>query len=86
MTDLPLTQTPADYRALAPEYIRIAREEKGGKGYTVSRCKTLNRTGTIVETLATLCGGNMGKILALVTAQTAAKTGMIDTIYLDADV
>lgn len=82
MADIPLTQTPESDSAYATEYVRISR---GSAGYAVERCSPSNcRKGVV--TLATLCGGNMGKILALTVAQTAAKTGLIDTIYLDGDV
>lgn len=33
--------------------------------------------------LATLCGGNLGRTLAVTVAKAAAQIGMIDTILLD---
>lgn len=55
----------------------IIRKIAGG-GWTVSRFKA---KGEIV--LATLCGGNLGKILAATVAKQAAQIGILDTILLD---
>lgn len=82
--DFPLTETPADENRMAVEYIRIGRAGDTG-GYLVTRCRP-HRGGNTHETLATLCGGNLGKVLALTVAQQAARTGLIDTIYLDGNV
>ena len=81
MTDLPLTQTPENDNAMAVEYVRISRS---GGGYAVERCSGSSRRKG-VESLAVVCGGNLGRVLALTVAQSAAKIGMIDTIYIDTD-
>lgn len=85
MTSLPMTQTPADPDRFVHEYVRILRNHETGRGYVVQRRTHQNVFGS-VTVLATLCGGNMGKILALTCAETAAKMGLIETIYLDGDV
>lgn len=88
MKDLPLIQTPAsiiDLSVMNVEYVRIAQRDDGVAGYNVIRCKPY-RGDWHVESLVITCGGNLGRVLALTCAQTAAKSGLIDTIYLDAGV
>lgn len=55
-----------------------------GPGWRVSQIKPsgLNAGETL---LATLCGGNLGKVLAATVAKQAAEMAMIDLIEIEED-
>lgn len=59
----------------------IIRKIHGGWRVERHRVHLGNDKGT--ESLATTCGGNLGKILALECARVAATIGMADEVVLD---
>ncbi len=69
---------PTPTPIIAAEYVRISKAPGGLK---VERA-TARRT----ETIATVCGGMIGRAIAVEAAKIAASIGMINALYLDEDV
>lgn len=74
-----------DQNAIEERVIARKVPEPGDVGWTVAVIRATGRHKGKERVLAMLCGGNVGRVLALMCARQIAETMMIDQIEIDPD-